>query len=416
VFSSQSIDAAAMTKPVKHEKSTVPQLILHKSGSRLLCDHLLAQVAGALLSATSKESGAVHVELEWTLVADLSLGSCCDFRAVLTVTSSCGLLFGGGSLPGLRCGGEGGVTHLLLDATNVRSTGLGELGRWVGIPGIIRSRNTLVVFVVLFVQRVKRVHGRRTTIALSEVLTAFALLFLSVHRVANIEYLAEVDSTRRPKVFSPARTVIEVAEVLLQGIHLGRCRSVACGERGGERRCVRSCSGHLVALANPRVVQELLDIVTLLRVDSEEMRNEVLGRFGDVVPPWRKEGVLAASDLLSQDLNTLVIERRESAEECVENTTECPHVDTLGVALVFDNLGSSVADGTARRHSRMVPDDLGQAKIGDLDHTDSTGSNAFDELALVFLVLITGRLRLRVLGGDERRRVEQQVFGLDITA
>ena len=164
------------------------------------------------------------------------------------------------------------------------------------------------------------------------------------------------------------------------------------------------------------MIKELLDIVALFGVDSEQVRNKILSRLGDVIPPWRKECVLATGNLFGEHLNALVVERRESTEGSVENTAKGPHDDTLGVALVLDDLGSSVTDSTARRHSRVIPDDLGQTKVGNLDNTYSTRSNTLDELALIFLVLITGRLRLGVLGGDERGGVEQQVFGLDITA
>jgi hypothetical protein len=63
----------------------------------------------------------------------------------------------------------------------------------------------------------------------------------------------------------------------------------------------------------------------------------------------------------------------------------------------------------------MVPDDLREAEIGNLDHTDATGANAPDKLAFVLLVFISRRLRLRVLGWDEWCGVEEQVLRLDIT-
>jgi len=63
----------------------------------------------------------------------------------------------------------------------------------------------------------------------------------------------------------------------------------------------------------------------------------------------------------------------------------------------------------------MVPDNLRKAKVGNLDHTNSTSANAPDELAFVLLVFISRRLRLGVLGWNEWCRVEKQVFRLDIT-
>lgn len=62
----------------------------------------------------------------------------------------------------------------------------------------------------------------------------------------------------------------------------------------------------------------------------------------------------------------------------------------------------------------MIPDNLREAEVGDLDHTNTTRANTFDELAFVFLVFVSRRLRLRVLAGNERCRVEEEVLRFDI--
>ena len=87
------------------------------------------------------------------------------------------------------------------------------------------------------------------------------------------------------------------------------------GERGGV-----SCGvGLFGRLADPGVGQELLDRVAFVRVDGEEVRHEILGRFGDVVPPRGQECVLAAGDFLGEDLNAFVVEGGEAAEQGVED-------------------------------------------------------------------------------------------------
>lgn len=161
--------------------------------------------------------------------------------------------------------------------------------------------------------------------------------------------------------------------------------------------------------------QELCDRVALLGIHTQKMRDKVLGRLADIVPPWRKEGILALGNLLRQDLNALIIERWEAAKKRVENATQGPHIDGLGVPLILDNLGCRIPDSAARSHGLLVPYDLGQAEIGNLDLTNSTRAYALDELALINLVLVTWLLGFRVLRGDKWNGTEEDVFGLDVT-
>jgi hypothetical protein len=63
----------------------------------------------------------------------------------------------------------------------------------------------------------------------------------------------------------------------------------------------------------------------------------------------------------------------------------------------------------------VIPDDLGKAEIGNFDYTDAAGADTPDELAFIFLVLVSRRLWLRVLGRNERCGVEEKVLGFDIT-
>lgn len=63
----------------------------------------------------------------------------------------------------------------------------------------------------------------------------------------------------------------------------------------------------------------------------------------------------------------------------------------------------------------LVPHNLGQAKVGDLDFTNTAGAEARNELAFVDLVLVARLLRFRNLGGDKIDRVEKNVFGFNVT-
>lgn len=63
----------------------------------------------------------------------------------------------------------------------------------------------------------------------------------------------------------------------------------------------------------------------------------------------------------------------------------------------------------------VVPNDLGEAEICDLDLADATRTDTLDELALIDLVLVSGLFWLRVLGGNKRYLSIQNVFWLDVS-
>lgn len=81
---------------------------------------------------------------------------------------------------------------------------------------------------------------------------------------------------------------------------------------------------------------------------------------------------------------------------------------------ILDNLGRSVTHGSARRLSDLIPNDLGQAKVGEFDDTDTSTTNSRPELAFVFLFFVVWTVNW-VLGRDDRYALEQQVFRLDVT-
>lgn len=63
----------------------------------------------------------------------------------------------------------------------------------------------------------------------------------------------------------------------------------------------------------------------------------------------------------------------------------------------------------------VIPHDLRQAKIGNLDLANAARTNSRDEIALINLVFITRLLRLGVFGRNDWDRAEEDVFRLDIT-
>jgi hypothetical protein len=95
-----------------------------------------------------------------------------------------------------------------------------------------------------------------------------------------------------------------------------------------------------------------------------------------------------AGDLLRQHVDALVVEWWEAAEERVEHTAEGPHIHALRVPLVFDDFWSRVTDGPAWRHRLLVPNDLRQTEISDLDAANAASPDARYEFALVLFLLV----------------------------
>lgn len=134
----------------------------------------------------------------------------------------------------------------------------------------------------------------------------------------------------------------------------------------------------------------------------------------DVIPPWAEESVVAASNLLGQDVDTLVVEWREPAEQRVEYTSESPHIDTLAVSLVLDNLRCGVTHRSTRRHGLFIPYNFTQTEICNFDLANTSTTNARDEFSFVLLVLVVGSVDW-VFRRDDLYPIEQQILGLDIS-
>lgn len=163
------------------------------------------------------------------------------------------------------------------------------------------------------------------------------------------------------------------------------------------------------------VVEELEDGEPFVGVDCQQVANKILGRRGDIIPPWRKESELALCNLLRENLYALIVEGREAAQQCVQHTTKGPHVDGLGIPFILDDLGCRVANGATWCHGLVIPDDLGKTEICNLNLADAACTDTLDELTLVDLVLISGLLWLGVLGRDDRYLRKQDVLWLDVS-
>ena len=124
---------------------------------------------------------------------------------------------------------------------------------------------------------------------------------------------------------------------------------------------------------------------------------------------------MSPCNLLGQNIDALVVERRETTKQGIENAAKRPHVNALGVSLVLDDLGRSVSDGAAWRHRLLVPNDLGETEIGNLDASDASTTDARNKLAFVLLLLIVLPLD-GVLRRDDGYPVKQQVLWFDVTA
>ena len=105
---------------------------------------------------------------------------------------------------------------------------------------------------------------------------------------------------------------------------------------------------------------------------------------------------------------------RETTQQGVQDTTQGPHVDTFAVSLVLDDFRRSVPDRAAGRHGLLIPDDLAQAEIGNLDTTDTATSDSGSELSFIFLLLVVWSVD-GLFRRDDRDPLKQQVFRLDVS-
>jgi hypothetical protein len=326
-----------------------------------------------------------HFDFWWGLAsaAKQCRASQIEFKALLTVSS---VARSGAST--LVCRLCGITIHMCtrIDASSACTLGPSEI-TILSLLGRVDDSLIAVLFIfVVFVEISKEIGTSSTS----------AFLFHSMDGIRDIE-----------RLFERGEAGGTADGDTMSGLEQRRIEWVINSGRFG--RLNRALS-----LFAPGMVEELVDGVSLGRVDTQQVSDQVLGRCADVIPPGAQEGIVSPSDFLRQDIDTFVVKRRESAEERVKDTPECPHVDALAIAFVLDNLWGSVADRSARCHCVLVPDNLAESKVGNLDAPDASATETVDEFALVLLFLVVGAVD-GVLGWNDGYPLEQEVLWFNVS-
>src|SRR2546430_1416759 len=92
-----------------------------------------------------------------------------------------------------------------------------------------------------------------------------------------------------------------------------------------------------------------------------------------------------------------------------------PTCQRFGVSFIIDYLRSGVTDCATGRHRLVAPHDFGQSKIRDLDQTNSTRSDAPNELSFIYLILVIRSLWFTVLCGNEWNGAKEWVLQFDVS-
>ena len=71
----------------------------------------------------------------------------------------------------------------------------------------------------------------------------------------------------------------------------------------------------------------LFAVITLSRVQFNEVTNKVFGIIGDVIPTRGEELVISSLDLLKETSLVGIMERRSTTKKDVNNNTQSPHID-----------------------------------------------------------------------------------------
>ena len=75
------------------------------------------------------------------------------------------------------------------------------------------------------------------------------------------------------------------------------------------------------------MIKALFAVITLSRVQFNEVTNKVFGIIGDVIPIRREELVMSSLDLLTETSLVVITERRSTTKKDVNNNTQRPHID-----------------------------------------------------------------------------------------
>mmetsp|Transcript_4340 Transcript_4340/g.8701 ORF Transcript_4340/g.8701 Transcript_4340/m.8701 type:complete len:241 (-) Transcript_4340:333-1055(-) len=121
---------------------------------------------------------------------------------------------------------------------------------------------------------------------------------------------------------------------------------------------------------DPWVLKNLWDGDALRRVHGKHPSDELFSLRGDVLPIFLWEVVASALDLLVKLLCFLVVERRETTEEDVEDNSQAPNVNSFIVFLFLQNFGGNITGRSARGSHHPIALrqlELGKTKIRDLN-------------------------------------------------
>ena len=132
-----------------------------------------------------------------------------------------------------------------------------------------------------------------------------------------------------------------------------------------------------------------------------------------MVPEGAQERIISSGDFFGQNIDALIIKRRESTKKRIKNATKCPHVDAFRIAFVLDNFRSGIANCPAWRHGFLVPHYFRQAEVSDLDSSDATATDSGYKFTLIFLILVI-RTSYDNLRGDYGYPFKKQILWLDI--
>ena len=121
-------------------------------------------------------------------------------------------------------------------------------------------------------------------------------------------------------------------------------------------------------LADPRVVEEIVDGGSLMLVPLKALENEVFGVWRDVGPLSLRESYLFLADVLVDFLDVLSVKWGLAGEQLVSDDTQAPHINLLRVLLMHYELRGHVKRGSEDQvKPGLLVELLGEAEICNFD-------------------------------------------------
>ena len=98
------------------------------------------------------------------------------------------------------------------------------------------------------------------------------------------------------------------------------------------------------------MIKALFAVITLSRVQFNEVTNKVFGIIGDVIPIRREELVMSSLDLLIETSLVVITERRSTTKKDVNNNTQRPHIDFGAIEMALQDFRSHIPWRTTIGH------------------------------------------------------------------